>query len=65
MTGSRSELTGPANWNRDYLGPIMANLRDPSGTFAGCKPGMHRDKQPPPIADFDTAPHDALRYEAR
>ncbi|MCA2211845.1 DUF4913 domain-containing protein [Jidongwangia harbinensis] len=49
LTGPKSPLTGPATWHRDYLGPVMASLRDPAGPFAGCKATAHRDKQPPPI----------------
>jgi len=44
-------LTGPAIWHRDYLAHTMAQLRDPSGTFAGCKPGNHREKAFP-VSDF-------------
>ncbi|MGC5033700.1 DUF4913 domain-containing protein [Micromonospora sp. DT229] len=47
LTGPGSALTGPALWHRDYLGPTLNSLRDPAGTFAGCKPGRHRDKPPP------------------
>ncbi|MEV0185813.1 DUF4913 domain-containing protein [Streptomyces sp. NPDC050625] len=49
LTGSRAPLTGPASWHRDYLQPVMSSLRDPSGPFAGCKPGGHRPKEPPPV----------------
>ncbi|MGC4896933.1 DUF4913 domain-containing protein [Micromonospora sp. DT31] len=49
MTGADSNLSGPATWHRDFLTPVMTSLRDPSGPFAGCKPGSHRDKQPPPV----------------
>ncbi|MFD5065098.1 DUF4913 domain-containing protein [Streptomyces sp. NPDC058394] len=48
LTGERSSLSGPAAWHRDYLTPVMMALRNPSGPFAGCKPGQHRAKQPPP-----------------
>jgi hypothetical protein len=51
LTGAGSDPTGPAVWHRDFLGPTMAALRDPSGPFAGCKPGAHREKQPPPVVD--------------
>jgi hypothetical protein len=44
-------LTGPAIWHRDHLAHTMAQLRDPSGTFAGCKPGNHREKAFP-VSDF-------------
>ncbi|MEV4637744.1 DUF4913 domain-containing protein [Actinoplanes sp. NPDC049548] len=49
LTGASSNLTGPAVWHRDFLGPVMTSLRDPSGPFAGCKPGSHRDKPAPPV----------------
>jgi hypothetical protein len=49
MTGAGSNLSGPAMWHRDFLGPVMQSLRDPSGPFAGCKPGSHRDKPAPPV----------------
>jgi hypothetical protein len=49
LTGSGSTLLGPASWHRDFLLPVMSSLRDPSGPFAGCKPGRHRDKEAPPI----------------
>jgi hypothetical protein len=45
-------LTGPASWHRDFLGPAMLSLRDPSGPFAGCKPGAHRAKEVPQMDDF-------------
>ncbi|MFD9286362.1 DUF4913 domain-containing protein [Streptomyces mirabilis] len=48
LTGKQSPLTGPAAWHRDYLAPVMMSLRNPSGPFAGCKPGQHRAKEPPP-----------------
>lgn len=51
LTGPGSEMSGPANWHRDYLIPVMQNLRDPTGPFAGCKPGGHRVKELPPV-DF-------------
>ncbi|WUX04426.1 DUF4913 domain-containing protein (plasmid) [Streptomyces sp. NBC_01450] len=51
LTGQASPLTGPAMWHRDYLTPVMNNLRDPSGIFAGCKPGQHRHKEPPPVEE--------------
>ncbi|MFJ2257207.1 DUF4913 domain-containing protein [Streptomyces sp. NPDC087844] len=55
LTGSGSPMTGPAMWHRDYLTPVMNSLRDPSGVFAGCKPGQHRPKEPPPIDAPDAA----------
>ncbi|MGY0068749.1 DUF4913 domain-containing protein [Streptomyces sp. QTS137] len=53
LTGPGSGLSGPANWHRDYLLPVMASLRDPSGPFAGCKPGMHRPKEKPTVDALD------------
>ncbi|MBU6534221.1 DUF4913 domain-containing protein [Streptomyces mayonensis] len=53
LTGPGSPPTGPAMWHRDYLFPAMSALRDPQGPFAGCKPGMHRPKTPPPIDTLD------------
>jgi hypothetical protein len=47
LTRPGSPMTGPASWHRDYLTPVMAVLRDPSGPFAGCKPGAHRAKEAP------------------
>ncbi|WP_434741224.1 DUF4913 domain-containing protein [Micromonospora sp. SH-82] len=47
LTGPHAGFCGPANWHRDYLGPVMNTLRDPSGPFAGCKAGAHRHKEPP------------------
>ncbi|MCW7944358.1 hypothetical protein AAW14_20385 [Streptomyces hygroscopicus] len=51
LTGSKAPLTGPASWHRDFLQPVMASLRDPSGPFAGCKAGGHRPKEPPYVED--------------
>ncbi|WP_235215613.1 DUF4913 domain-containing protein [Phaeacidiphilus oryzae] len=53
LTGAGSDPLGPANWHRDYLGPVMGSLRDPAGPFAGCKPGTHRDKRPPAVEALD------------
>ncbi|GHE85221.1 hypothetical protein GCM10018772_05530 [Streptomyces fumanus] len=53
LTGPGSVMTGPASWHRDYLLPVMNSLRDPQGPFAGCKPGMHRAKEKPPIDIID------------
>lgn len=53
LTGPESPANGPANWHRDYLSPVMTTLRDPQGPFAGCKPGMHRPKETPPIDVID------------
>ncbi|MFE9607905.1 DUF4913 domain-containing protein [Streptomyces sp. NPDC006012] len=53
LTGPGSAPTGPAMWHRDYLSPVMDNLRNPQGPFAGCKPGMHRGKEAPPVDAVD------------
>ncbi|MGP3974550.1 DUF4913 domain-containing protein [Streptomyces sp. 8N114] len=53
LTGPDAGASGPAMWHRDYLGPVMDTLRDPTGPFAGCKPGSHRVKQLPPIDAVD------------
>ncbi|MEU4172829.1 DUF4913 domain-containing protein [Streptomyces sp. NPDC026665] len=47
LTGAESTLSGPANWHRDHLAPVMESLRSPTGPFSGCKPGHHRPKDPP------------------
>jgi hypothetical protein len=52
MTGATAGLTGPAMWHRDFLSVTMSTLRDPSGPFAGCKPGAHRPKESPPVEPF-------------
>ncbi|MFE0729726.1 DUF4913 domain-containing protein [Streptomyces antibioticus] len=52
-TASEAGMSGPASWHRDYLGPVMQNLRDPSGVFAGCKPGAHRPKDVPVVDTTD------------
>ncbi|MFJ3498451.1 DUF4913 domain-containing protein [Streptomyces sp. NPDC086091] len=49
FTGPKSDLSGPAMWHRDFLNPVMQSLRDPSGPFAGCKPGSHRPKSVPAV----------------
>ncbi|MEU8952271.1 DUF4913 domain-containing protein [Streptomyces sp. NPDC048489] len=46
LTGDKSPLSGPAMWHRDHLQPVMLSLRNPTGPFAGCKPGRHRDRIP-------------------
>jgi hypothetical protein len=53
LTGPGSPMCGPANWHRDYLGPVMQSLRDPMGPFAGCKPGSHRSKETPSVDALD------------
>ncbi|MFD6566800.1 DUF4913 domain-containing protein [Micromonospora profundi] len=52
LTGPNAGLSGPANWHRDHLGPVMSTLRDPSGPFAGCKPGAHRAKEIPHVEPY-------------
>jgi hypothetical protein len=52
LTRSAAGRTGPATWHRDFLTVTMSALRDPSGPFAGCKPGAHRPKESPPIDEF-------------
>jgi hypothetical protein len=52
-TGSPSGVNGPATWHRDFLPHVMQSLRDPSGPFAGCKPGSHRPKEAPPVDGVD------------
>ncbi|MEU4495974.1 DUF4913 domain-containing protein [Streptomyces sp. NBC_00210] len=53
LTDPGAGLTGPAVWHRDYLTHVMAALRDPSGPFAGCKPGAHRAKDAPQMDAYD------------
>ncbi|BFU43975.1 DUF4913 domain-containing protein [Krasilnikovia sp. MM14-A1004] len=48
-TGAEADAMGPLEWHRDWLGPIMEVLRNPSGPFAGCKPGQHRAKERPTV----------------
>jgi len=68
LTGPGAAPTGPAMWHRDYLAPVMGALRDPQGPFAGCKPGMHRGKETPPVDAVDPfapQPPSALRGGSR
>ncbi|MFI6340873.1 DUF4913 domain-containing protein [Streptomyces sp. NPDC050535] len=53
LTGPGSGMSGAANWHRDYLGQVMTSLRDPQGTFAGCKPTRHRAKEVFPVMEID------------
>ncbi|MEU8677797.1 DUF4913 domain-containing protein [Streptomyces sp. NPDC048560] len=53
LTDPGAGLTGPAVWHRDYLTHVMSALRDPSGPFAGCKPGAHRPKDVPVTDAYD------------
>ncbi|MFP8906176.1 DUF4913 domain-containing protein [Streptomyces atacamensis] len=49
-TGGR---TGPSVWHRDHLDPMLAQLRDGSGPFAGCMTNpdreQHTDLPVPPV----------------
>ncbi|MFH8470970.1 DUF4913 domain-containing protein [Streptomyces sp. NPDC017991] len=51
LTDATADMVGPAAWHRDYLGPTMQSLRDPTGPFAGCKQGSHRAKDAPRCED--------------
>ncbi|MEU9413157.1 DUF4913 domain-containing protein [Streptomyces sp. NPDC048281] len=53
LTGPGSAMNGPGTWHRDHLAPVMNSLRDPSGPFAGCKPGAHRAKEIPTVDAAD------------
>jgi hypothetical protein len=44
--------SGPSVWHRDHLGPAMAELRSPTGPFAGCKEGSHRAKSIPLVEAY-------------
>lgn len=46
-------MTEPAAWHRDFLGPIMQNLRDPSGVFMRLQAGSHRPKEVPAVDAVD------------
>jgi hypothetical protein len=52
LTDARAAMTDATAWHRDYLRPVMDTLRSPMGPFAGCKPGMHRAKEPPPLDPY-------------
>lgn len=54
LTDPRQGLCGPAIWHRDHLGPALRSLRDPSGPFAGCRPGTHRTPERTAVEDFPT-----------
>lgn len=51
-TGPAAAMIGPAQWHRDFLGPVMTALRGPDGPFAGCKRGSHRLKEIPFTESF-------------
>jgi hypothetical protein len=53
LTSADAGLSGPAVWHRDHLGHVMNAVRDPSGPFAGCKPGSHRAKEAPGADDYE------------
>ena len=48
-TSPEANFMGPIEWHLNWLGPTMSALRDPSGPFAGCKPGGHRAKARPSV----------------
>jgi hypothetical protein len=50
-TSGDAEITGPAQWHRDYPTPTMDFLRAASGPFAGCKKGVHRATERPSVDD--------------
>ncbi|MGW0996656.1 DUF4913 domain-containing protein [Streptomyces sp. NPDC002520] len=52
-TGAEAGAAGPSVWQRDHLGPALAELRSPSGPFAGCKEGSHRAKPAPTVEPYD------------
>ncbi|MFJ4633962.1 DUF4913 domain-containing protein [Streptomyces sp. NPDC088847] len=52
LTDANGGLTGPGMWHRDFLTPTMVYLRNPSGPFAGCKPGAHLGKERPIVDEF-------------
>jgi hypothetical protein len=47
--------SGPAVWHRDHLGPVLTELRSPTGPFAGCKAGSHRAKAAPTVEAYEGA----------
>jgi hypothetical protein len=54
LTDPAAGASGPAVWHRDHVGPVLAELRSPSGPFAGCKAGSHRAKAAPTAEPYDT-----------
>lgn len=52
-TDPTAGASGPAVWHRDHLGPVLAELRSPTGPFAGCKEGAHRAKAVPRTETYD------------
>ncbi|WP_369261264.1 DUF4913 domain-containing protein [Streptomyces sp. R35] len=54
LTDPAAGASGPAVWHRDHVGPVLAELRSPSGPFAGCKAGSHRAKATPTAEPYDT-----------
>jgi hypothetical protein len=53
LTDPAAGASGPAVWHRDHLGPVLAELRSPTGPFAGCKEGSHRAKVAPVVEAYD------------
>lgn len=52
-TDPAAGASGPAVWHRDHLGPVLTELRSPTGPFAGCKAGSHRAKQAPTTQAYE------------
>ncbi|GGV18264.1 hypothetical protein GCM10010260_67550 [Streptomyces filipinensis] len=52
-TDPAAGVSGPALWHRDHLGPVLSELRSPTGPFAGCKEGSHRAKAVPVVEAYD------------
>jgi hypothetical protein len=52
-TDPAAGTSGPAVWHRDHLGPVLSELRSPTGPFAGCKQGSHRPKAAPVVEPYD------------
>ncbi|MET7701002.1 MULTISPECIES: DUF4913 domain-containing protein [unclassified Streptomyces] len=69
LTDPAAGAAGPAVWHRDHLGPVLSELRSPSGPFAGCKAGSHRTKAAPTVEPYGVgqgveAPVESGAYEA-
>lgn len=52
LTGPDAELYGPGLWHRDYLDPMMAQLRGPDGPFAACSNGERPSHEVLPTPDL-------------
>ncbi|WP_406079043.1 DUF4913 domain-containing protein [Micromonospora sp. NBC_00858] len=50
------DMQSISSWIRDHLDVGMTTLRDPSGPFAGCKRGSHRDKEIPYVEPIPSPP---------